>query len=291
VLHGHGDLVLALERDLAGQHLPQHDPQGVEVGLPGAGVPERLLGRDVVGGAEHAAVRGQALLVQGAGDPEVRDLRASLGVDEDVLRLHVAMDDVALVRRAERTRDLDGVGDGLADGQAPASLDALLERLALDVLEDDVRAAVVLARVDHGDDVRVRELRHGARLAPEALDLVGVGRDLAMQELDRHRPLEGHVERAVDRRHPARAHLGVEAVAAVQLCADQGAHGIVPILRPRAKFMRGRGLIGGARRRGHGAAGTSVARGVRRNRRFPLGPGSERLSPTGRGGRPGRPRR
>ena len=34
--------------------------------------------------------------------------------------------------------------------------------------------AVVLAGVDHGDHVRVVELRHGARLAAEALELVGV---------------------------------------------------------------------------------------------------------------------
>ena len=58
--------------------------------------------------------------------------------------------------------------------------DALLERLALDVLEDDVRPALVLAGVDHADDVRMRELGDGAGLAAEALELVGVARDLAV---------------------------------------------------------------------------------------------------------------
>ena len=33
VLHRHRDLVLALERNLAGQHLVEHDPERVEVGL------------------------------------------------------------------------------------------------------------------------------------------------------------------------------------------------------------------------------------------------------------------
>ena len=149
-------------------------PERVEVGLAGDVVAERLLGRDVVGRAEHAPVGGQALLVERAGDPEVGDLGRALLVDQDVLGLDVAVDDVARVRGAERARDLDRVGHRLGDRQAAAAADALLERLALDVLEDDVGAAVVLARVDHADDVRVRELGDRARLAAEALELVGV---------------------------------------------------------------------------------------------------------------------
>ena len=81
--------------------------------------------------------------------------------------------------------------------------------------------AVVLARVDDRDDVRVVELGDRARLAAEALELVGVARDLAVHELDRDRALEHRVEGAVDRRHPAGADLGVEPVAA----GEQGADG------------------------------------------------------------------
>ena len=66
----------------------------------------------------------------------------------------------------------------------------VLQRLALDVLEDDVRAPVVLAGVDHADDVRVRELGDGAGLAAEALELVGVRGDLAVHQLDRDAALE-----------------------------------------------------------------------------------------------------
>jgi hypothetical protein len=72
---------------------------------------------------------------------------------------------------AERAGDLDGVGHRLVDRQAPEAPDALLERLAVDVLEDDVRVTGVLAGVDDVDDVRVRQLGDRARLAPEALEL------------------------------------------------------------------------------------------------------------------------
>ena len=175
VLHRHRDLVLAVERDVAGQHLEQHDAERVDVGLAVDVVAERLLGRDVVGGPEHAAVGGQALLVERAGDAEVGDLGRALLVDQDVLGLDVAVDDVAGVGGGERARDLDRVGDRLVDRQAAHAADAVLQRLALDVLEDDVGPAVLLPGVDHADDVRVAELGDGASLAPEALELVGVG--------------------------------------------------------------------------------------------------------------------
>ena len=101
------------EGDRAGEHLVEHDAERVEVGLAGDRLAERLLGRDVVGRAEHAPGDRQPLLGERARDAEVGDLGAAFLADEDVLRLDVAVDDHALVRGAERARDLDRVGDGL----------------------------------------------------------------------------------------------------------------------------------------------------------------------------------
>ncbi len=92
VLHRDADLGLGLERDLAGQHLVEQDPERVDVGA-GVDLPaHRLLGGDVVGGAEDPAGRGQAVRLEREGDPEVGDLGPALGVDEDVLGLDVAVD-------------------------------------------------------------------------------------------------------------------------------------------------------------------------------------------------------
>ena len=184
----------ALNGNLSGQHLEEHDAQRVDVRLTGHRPAEGLLGGDVVGRPEHPPVCRQALLGQRAGDPEVGDQGPAVAVDEDVLRLHVAMDDVRVVGRAERTRELDRVSDGLRDLEPSEPADALFERLALDVLEDDVRRPVVLAGVDHRDDVRVAEPGDGPRLAPEALERVGVRGDLAVQRLDRDLALEHRVE-------------------------------------------------------------------------------------------------
>jgi hypothetical protein len=244
VLHGHRDLVLAVEGDVAREHLEEDDAERVEIALGIDVLAQGLLGRDVVGGAQHAAVRRQPLLGQRAGDAEVRDLGRALLVDEDVLGLDVAVDDAVVVGGAQRAGDLDGVGHRLADGQAPVAADAVLEGLPFDVLEDDVRRAQTvrvlvpfLAGVDDADDVRMVELRHRARLAAEALELVGVRRDLTMHELDRNLALEHRVERAVDRRHAAVADLCIEPVAPVEQSADLRGHRW--IVRIWAAFMSG----------------------------------------------------
>ena len=113
-----------------------------------------------------------------------------------------------------------GAGDPTMWEKIQGALDPVLERLAANVLEDDVRVPVVLARVDHHHDVRVRESRDGARFAAEALERSFVLGDVPMQDLDRDLALERLVERAIDRRHPAGPDPVFDPVAAVQPGAD-----------------------------------------------------------------------
>src|SRR5205823_946555 len=169
--------------------------------------------------------------VERPGDAEVGDLGRALLVDEHVLGLDVPVDDVARVGGTESPSDLDPVGDRLGDRQAAHAADPLLERLTLDVLEHDVRPALVLAGVDHADDVGMRELGDGARFAPEALELIRVRRNLAVHELDRDLTLERGVQCAVDRRHPARANPRFQSVAAGKRRAEDRAHPSPTILR------------------------------------------------------------
>ena len=152
--------------------------------------------------------------------PKSVTLARPSAVDQHVLRLHVAVHEPVGVGARERAADLDRVGHRLGHRQPAEPPDAVLQRLALDVLEDDVGGAVVLAGVDHRDDVGVVELRHRAGLAPEALELVRVGGDVPVHQLDRHPALERGVEGAVDGRHPAGADLLLEPEAVAYEGAD-----------------------------------------------------------------------
>ncbi len=92
-----------------------------------------------------------------------------------------------------------------------------------------------LAGVDDADDVRMVELRDGARLAAEALELVRVRGDLAVHELDRDLALQHRVEGAIDGRHAAGADLGVQAIPPREQGADLRGH--ASIVRMWAPFM------------------------------------------------------
>ena len=113
--------------------------------MTGDGLPERLLRGDVVGGAEHAPVHRQPFLCQRARDAEVGDLRAALSAEQHVLRLDVAVDDLLHVCGAERAGYLDPVGERRGHVQRRVAADQILERLAGDVLEHDVRSPARLA--------------------------------------------------------------------------------------------------------------------------------------------------
>ena len=73
-------------------------------------------------------------------------------------------------------------------------------------------AVLVVARVDDRNHVGVGDARDGARLAAEALELVGLVRHLAVEHLGRHISLQRLVESEVDGRHSARAQLGLQPV-------------------------------------------------------------------------------
>ena len=119
VLHRDLERRIPTERDAAREHLVEHDPGGVEIrGRPGRET-ARLLGRQVLGGADDRACF-RHLARAGAGDSEVHDLDAAVGRDDDVVRLDVAVDDAVAVRVVERGEDLARVVDGDPDRRRAA---------------------------------------------------------------------------------------------------------------------------------------------------------------------------
>src|SRR5712691_8380451 len=170
------------------------------------------------------------------------------------------MHDPVLVRERECLRDRNRELDCTAGWQGTRALDQLLEVLAVDVLEDDVLPAIVLAAVDHRDDVGMRELRNRAGFAPESLDVLLVLAVLRMENLERDMPLEQLVACSVDTRHPARTYELFELVAV----GDQ---------------LTGHGERSGRRRAlGHGERTREPPRRLRENRAQRLVPRVEGLA-------------
>ena len=159
------------------------------------------VGRDVVGRAPDFGRLG----VRGGGDAEVEELGRVALVEEDVLGLDVAVDEV------RRGGELEAVGDVHADLHDQRLVerlrlgDHLVEVLAADELHHDVGLALLLAEgVDLGD-VGVVELGGGLRLAAEGGEELRRVAEAPQHHLDGDDAGERLVVGAVDAAHAAAA--------------------------------------------------------------------------------------
>ena len=125
------------------------------------------------------------------------------------------MDHADGVRGIERERDLVRDVERAVQLDRAFLLDQILERLALEVLHDEVHRALGQdAEVGDVDDVRVVDRRRRARLAQEAVDRLLVARELRVQHFHRDRLLDVDVLAEVDGAHAAAAEDLVEPVVA-----------------------------------------------------------------------------
>ena len=142
---------------------------------------------------------------------------ASTGLLEqhDVVGLEVAMDHADGVRGIERERDLVRDVQRAVQLDRAFLLDQILERLALEVLHDEVdRAFGQDAEVGDVDDVRMVDRRRRARLAQEAVDRFLIARELRVQHFHRDGLLDVDVLAEIDGAHAAATEDLVEAVVA-----------------------------------------------------------------------------
>ena len=156
---------------------------------------EGLLGRDVGrGAADHGEPRGH---VHRLAEPEVAehrdDVRAAAVLDraeQHVGRLHVTVQDAAVVQRAEAPADLGQHGEGLRRLQR-RQLEPVGQRALVGVRHHEERALVgELAGVVDRDDVGRLDLAQEATLLDEALADVQVAGPVVGEHLDRHGRVE-----------------------------------------------------------------------------------------------------
>ena len=220
MLHRDLDRCVAVERQRPGDQLVEHDAERVEIRALVDVRAARLLGREVLRGADDRS-RLRHLRRAGARDAEVGHLDPPLAVDEDVVRLDVAVDEVLAVRDAQCGEDLARVVDRDRDRRGAAGGDQLLQAAPVEVLHRDVVGALGLPAVEDRDDVRVREARCVLRLAAEALDELLVVRVPVVQDLDRDPAAQFLVLGEVDVRHAAGAKLAHDLIATIEEGADE----------------------------------------------------------------------
>ena len=212
----------------------------------------RLLGAALRG----RAVAGDRGLVHPFGDAEVEDFDGAGVGDHDIGGLQVAVDDAALVRADEGAYDGDDQLDGavfreggggclgalgrVLVGVSLALAEEVVEGFALEVFEDHVGGAEVLAELVDDDDVFVGHLRGGEGLEKEAGDGSAA---VAADEFDGDEAAQAGVAGEEDGAHAAAAKGADDFVV-----LDGGARGDRGNGRAASVFLRGVHPGGGAAR-------------------------------------------
>ena len=147
-------------------------------------------------------------------------MRLALRVEEDVVRLEVAVQHAVLVRVVDGARDLrEQAGGGFR--RQPALTHPRRERAALDEPHGKEMPAVVMPDLEDGDDVRMLEPRRRLGLGAETLDHPGRGQFAGGDDLERDLPPQLRLPRAEYDAHPAARDLLDQLVAGEHAALEQ----------------------------------------------------------------------
>ena len=195
---------------LPGDQGEQGGAEGVEVAaLVDGGVAARLFGRHVGGRADHRAGTGQAV-VEGAREAEVGDFGPAVGVEHEVGRLEVAVQQTGGVDRGE---SLGGVAHQFQCaplGHPARGAQQALGIAAQDQFKREERRAFMLTHIQAAHHARMVDGLQRARLAHEARGVVGV---LGAHQFKRHTLLGAVRLRQPHRARGALAQRGEQAIA------------------------------------------------------------------------------
>src|SRR5205823_2674515 len=116
------------KRRLTGDALVQQAAKGIDVARFGRFTAFDQLGCQVVRRADDLPLGGQPGRVDGTGETEVRQCGDARGVEEDVRRLHVAVNDLALMQLVEAAAELRREPKGIVGGHSWYAPQVLGER-------------------------------------------------------------------------------------------------------------------------------------------------------------------
>jgi len=135
--------------------------------------------------------------------------------EQDVLRLHIAVDQPRAVGVVQRFSGLPHQAHGVLQGERAFAIEPVTQGLAIHVGHHVIRSGRRLVggtRVEQGEDMGMLEPRQDSDLKQEAIG-AHAGDDLGVQDLDRYRAIVLLIPRQIHHRHPAPAQLPVDGVA------------------------------------------------------------------------------
>ena len=192
---------------LAGEHFVKHDAEAVDVrAVIGGAI--LLLRRGVVGRAlRHGSIRPWRPvrlfgIADDLRDAEVRDLHRARFVDEQVLRLDVAMDDAVIVGALQRLADGRHDAERLLRREA-FGLQELAQIHAIDELHEQKVEAARLPEVMHADDVRVIQRGERMGLLFKPCRKLRIIRPLRCEQFQRDEAVQRFLPRLVNHAHAA----------------------------------------------------------------------------------------
>ena len=160
----------ARERKRSGEHFVEHDAQRVDVRSAIECNPLHLLRRHVMRRADHLPRFGQRGVLDGLGQTEIGDQDLPPPVDENVLRLEIAMDDALIMRRLQPLADLPEDVDDARQRQASFASQQGREVLTIDILHRQELDAAGFAEVVNAQDVFVSDVAGELDLALESIE-------------------------------------------------------------------------------------------------------------------------
>ena len=180
----------------------------VECGSEGVDVRAEILGptldrlrRDVIGGCPDFRSRGLAALGDES-QAEIDDLHISLGIEQDVARLDIPVDQPCCLRALEPFRHLDGEREKLGLGNPALFPDLVLEVPAGDKLHRNIEPPESPAGGQDADDIRVAEGSRQPGFLLEGHDPPFVAGVFLAEDFQRHFAAQGLVVCDENGAHP-----------------------------------------------------------------------------------------
>src|SRR5690242_13181320 len=224
--------VVALKGEHAGGAAEQRHAERIDVGAPIERLTTRLLGGEVLRRADdHIRARLLDVSRDRAGDTEVGDHRVPVLVEEDVVRLDVAMDDPLAVREGQRSGDVDPQPDEEWLGKRAHDAKPLIQS-GREVVHCEVDRVVFAPHAQDAHDVRVAQLRRGGGLPTKPRLEALLARILRLEDLDGYRDVELRVIALIDPGESAGANEGVDPEAAERAAEVAFRQGSEPLQGP-----------------------------------------------------------